>query len=587
MIRIKCPNCGSDNLGQAAFCCECGSSLANAKIICPNCGEENDKRAKFCMACGTKLSEDRPKGAGKSVLEDQAVPVKEVAEGSISESGVRAKDASAEKAPKFQETSLENDVKSQNDPSEKAPEFQEPLLESDVKDQIFSYENEPGFQDYLFVSNTDNQKDSPDSLVTAEEADQGKADEKALTAEAEKEDRTSDSHMDTTVHSGTAEDNKENASKEKTGKKGKKIYVLLGLAAAALIAIFFMLNSSPKMESLQVTYSGDTEAGTVLDKSNAGIKVVGLDKNGEKYELTDWTIEDPQTLEMDGSATVTIAYKDLSKKLTVDCSTSELVGISAVYYGDATEGVVLDSDNDGFEVIASYKNGEEEYVTDWTIETPQTLAADSTATVVIDYEGKQCSLDVICTTISIEKIKATYSGSTKAGVEIGEGSSDVTVTAVYKNGETQDVTGWTVDEPVTLEEGKTSKLKIHYGDHDCTLKVECTDLSEKQFKAKCKTYSYDEIARDPDDYKGKKAKFSGTVLQVMEEEGTSEVHLRIAIDDDYDHVIYVAYLMPEGASRILEDDTVTAYGELAGLYSYTSTMNAQITIPLMYALFVE
>ena len=144
-----------------------------------------------------------------------------------------------------------------------------------------------------------------------------------------------------------------------------------------------------------------------------------------------------------------------------------------------------------------------------------------------------------------------------------------------------------MDKPVTLKEGETSKLKIHYGEYDCTLKIECTDLSKKQYKSKCKSYTYNEIARDPDDYEGKKAKFSGEVLQVLESSDSAQVNMRIAVDGDYDHVLYVVYYMPEGSSRILEDDHITVYGVLGGLYTYTSTMNAQITIPILYAQYVE
>lgn len=553
MIIRKCPNCGSSNPDQAAFCTECGSSLAEAKIICPGCGGENDKRARFCMACGSKLDKELFKAAEEADPKDRAAFVKEDVQDLPSEKELQSKDQSSER---------------------------------ELQSQGPTSEDEIGIQDQSSTIDSETQKDSSDLSTDAKEIDEGRHEEASFTEEAVNEVRFRDFKTDT-AEGSKEEQSIEDAAEGKTGKKKKTIFVILGLAAAALIVMFFALSSGPRMESLEVAYDGDTAAGTVLDKSNKGIRVVGVDQDGEKYELTDWTIEDPQTLEMDSSATVNITYEDLSRKLTVDCSTSELVGISATYNGDAEAGVVLDSDNEGFVVTASYKNGAEEVVTGWTIEKPQTLAADSTAAVVIDYEGKQCSLDVICTTISIEKIKAEYSGSTKAGIEIGEGSSDVTVSAVYKNGETQEVTGWTVDEPVTLEAGKTSKLKIHYGDHDCTLKIECTDLSEKQYKAKCKTYSYEEIARDPDDYKGKKAKFSGTVLQALESDDSRQVDIRLAIDGDYDQVIYVVYYKPEGSSRILEDDTITVYGELAGLYSYTSTMNKPITLPIIYALYAD
>ena len=370
-------------------------------------------------------------------------------------------------------------------------------------------------------------------------------------------------------------------------RKSKKKLIMIGVAALAAVLILVSLVGNPKIETLKVSYDGDTEAGTVLDSNNKGIKVTGLDKDGEEHELSDWTVEKPQTLEMDSNSTITIVYKDLTSDLTITCSTSELVEITASYSGDASEGIVLDSGNDGFTVTAHYKNGVEKVVSGWTIAEPQTLTADTTSNVLIRYEDKEVSLDVICTTFTIEKITAKYTGSTKAGVTVDEGSSDVTVTAEYKNGEKQEVTGWTVEKPVTLKEGETSKLKIRYGEYDYILKIECTDLSKKQYKSKCKSYTYNEIARDPDDYEGKKAKFSGEVLQALESADNPQVDMRIAVDGDYDHVLYVVYYKPEGASRILEGDHISVYGELGGVYTYTSTMNAQITIPIIYAQYVE
>lgn len=92
--------------------------------------------------------------------------------------------------------------------------------------------------------------------------------------------------------------------------------------------------------------------------------------------------------------------------------------------------------------------------------------------------------------------------------------------------------------------------------------------------------NYDNIARNPDDYKGNKYVGSGTVLQVLESD--TEVDMRVAVDDDYDKVIYLIYDPSIVDSRMLEDDNVTFYGESQGLYSYTSTMGATITIPIMY-----
>lgn len=89
--------------------------------------------------------------------------------------------------------------------------------------------------------------------------------------------------------------------------------------------------------------------------------------------------------------------------------------------------------------------------------------------------------------------------------------------------------------------------------------------------------TYDNLARTPDDYQGKKVKFYGKVLQVME--GDGEIQIRLAVNDDYDTVLYGAYDSSIVSSRVLEDDEITIYGTSAGLISYDSTMGGKITIP--------
>lgn len=91
--------------------------------------------------------------------------------------------------------------------------------------------------------------------------------------------------------------------------------------------------------------------------------------------------------------------------------------------------------------------------------------------------------------------------------------------------------------------------------------------------------TYDHLARTPDDFKGKKAKFTGKVLQVME--GQGETQLRVAVNGDYDKVLYVAYKSDILNSRVLEKDNVTVKGKSAGIFTYKSTMGGEISIPAM------
>lgn len=91
--------------------------------------------------------------------------------------------------------------------------------------------------------------------------------------------------------------------------------------------------------------------------------------------------------------------------------------------------------------------------------------------------------------------------------------------------------------------------------------------------------SYDEIARHPNDYDGELLTFSGEVAQVIEGDGTAE--LRIAVDGDYDDIIYGIYDNRILDSRLLENDKIQFYGESCGIISYQSTLGDTISIPSM------
>ncbi|MBQ1250187.1 MAG: toxin regulator [Clostridia bacterium] len=92
--------------------------------------------------------------------------------------------------------------------------------------------------------------------------------------------------------------------------------------------------------------------------------------------------------------------------------------------------------------------------------------------------------------------------------------------------------------------------------------------------------TYDQLARTPDNYIGELVKFRGKVLQVVE--GDAEINIRLAVNNNFDNVLFCGYSPDIVSSRILENDTITIYGESLGLYSYESTIGAQITIPAVW-----
>ena len=114
---------------------------------------------------------------------------------------------------------------------------------------------------------------------------------------------------------------------------------------------------------------------------------------------------------------------------------------------------------------------------------------------------------------------------------------------------------------------------------------------EAEFKASCQTYTFEQMARNPESFKGTNVKVIGEVIQVLY--GTYSVELRVNITKEgtyttyYTDTIYVVYNPEEGEDKILEGDIITIYGTSQGEYSYTSTMGVQVTLPLIYGKYIE
>jgi peptidoglycan hydrolase-like protein with peptidoglycan-binding domain len=88
---------------------------------------------------------------------------------------------------------------------------------------------------------------------------------------------------------------------------------------------------------------------------------------------------------------------------------------------------------------------------------------------------------------------------------------------------------------------------------------------------------YKAFARDPDKYTGTRIKFSGKILQVVED--TFSVSFRIATKGGYDNVVYATYYPSEDYKRLLEDDSVVVYAVYSGIYSYEAVMGNTVSVP--------
>lgn len=94
--------------------------------------------------------------------------------------------------------------------------------------------------------------------------------------------------------------------------------------------------------------------------------------------------------------------------------------------------------------------------------------------------------------------------------------------------------------------------------------------------------NYEEYARNADAHRLEKIRFSGEVIQVVERKNQPNVY-RVAVDSDYSCVVYIEYTLPQGASRILEDDIVIVSASYYGLFSYSTTLGSKVTIPAAIA----
>lgn len=115
-------------------------------------------------------------------------------------------------------------------------------------------------------------------------------------------------------------------------------------------------------------------------------------------------------------------------------------------------------------------------------------------------------------------------------------------------------------------------------DYDSKKKAEEDAKKEAEKIASYNTgITYEQLARTPDDYKGKKVKFSGTAIQVLQD--NNETAIRLAVDGDYSKIIFAAYKTDISNVRILENDHVIIRGTSGGIINYQSAFGVPISIP--------
>ena len=113
---------------------------------------------------------------------------------------------------------------------------------------------------------------------------------------------------------------------------------------------------------------------------------------------------------------------------------------------------------------------------------------------------------------------------------------------------------------------------------------------EQEFKSSCQTYTFEQMARNPDNFKGTNVKVTGKVVQVMSNGYSTDLRVNITktgrYTTYYTDTIYVVYHLKDGEDKILEDDIITIYGTSQGDCSYTSVMGSTVTLPNIKAEYI-
>ena len=198
----------------------------------------------------------------------------------------------------------------------------------------------------------------------------------------------------------------------------------------------------------------------------AGIKVYAIYDNGDKEEVTDYTITPDRPLTLDDDKVV-IRYeeygneKEIEVPITVIKKTPTEIEVETDETAKTEYIEGEEFDPTGIKVYVEYDNGERVEVTDYTIEPDRPLTLDDDK-VVISYEenGETKEIEVPVAVIRKTPTGIEVETDETAKTEYIEGeefdSAGIKVYVTYDNGERVEVTDYTItlDRPLTLDDDK-------------------------------------------------------------------------------------------------------------------------------------
>ena len=224
---------------------------------------------------------------------------------------------------------------------------------------------------------------------------------------------------------------------------------------------------------------------------------------------------------------------------------------------------------------------------------PATCTEPKTCTVCGAIEGEALGHEweaATCTTPRICSVCKTTEGNplehtvgdynvieepTCTGTGLGEGLCSVCENTVKVDipalGHT--LGDWKVDKEATYFEAGEREKKCTVCNK--TIENESFELTEEEkvlwYKKNCESFSYKDIARTPDDYKGKLIKITGEVAYTVHESTKKGDPSIYYVWTKSDYGVYIedpcfVYVDNYDKPRIIQGDIITFYGEIDGLH---------------------
>ena len=210
---------------------------------------------------------------------------------------------------------------------------------------------------------------------------------------------------------------------------------------------------------------------------NTGLIVNAIYTDNTTKEITDYTIDKNNKLTLDDT-TVNITYESCSVPLTIMVNPNLVKSIKITQYPNKVkyiEGEVFNPE--GMVLVATYDNGEEKEVTDYTYNRNKLTLSDTN--VVISYQGFEVQVNIEVVKPSIIGINIKKNPNKVKYIE-GEvfNPEGMVLVAVYDNGEEKEVTDYTYNKnKLTLSD---TSVVISYQEFKAQVNIEVVKSPAKK-----------------------------------------------------------------------------------------------------------